>query len=375
MNLTLLNYIFKDLLGQRKKKAKSLEVHLQAAMDWLCMAQDAQNDGGVSIRYSLIKGWMSSYPETTGYIIPTFFNYSSITGKSEYFQRAVIMAEWLLSIQKQDGSFHGGPVGSGYDSFVFDTGQIIFGLIAAYKSTKQSKYLESALKAGIWLVTVQESEGMWKKYTFHSTPHTYYSRVAWAIAELGVCVNDNMFYRAASKNIDWALTKQRNNGWFDTTGFTEKTHITPYTHTIAYTIEGILETGACLGRRDYIEATRRSADALCHVISQNSFCHGGYDSNWQSDKKYSCLTGNAQIALVLLRLYDIYAEKKYLDIAYFLNRFLCEMQEIDKNSPVRGAVSGSYPIWGRYERFAFPNWSTKFFVDSLILEKKIIGIQ
>ena len=50
------------------------EVAAQEALEWLCRAQDhsASTDGGVARSYSLLTGWASSYPETTGYIIPTF---------------------------------------------------------------------------------------------------------------------------------------------------------------------------------------------------------------------------------------------------------------------------------------------------------------
>ena len=34
----------------------------------------------------------------------------------------------------------------------------------------------------------------------------------------------------------------------------------------------------------------------------------------------------------------------------------------------QGAIPGSFPLWGKYEPFAFPNWATKYFADSLMLE-------
>src|SRR5262245_34594310 len=42
-------------------------------LNWLARAQDnsATNDGGVARHYSLVSGWGPSYPESTGYIIPT----------------------------------------------------------------------------------------------------------------------------------------------------------------------------------------------------------------------------------------------------------------------------------------------------------------
>src|SRR5262245_55028496 len=45
--------------------------HLVAALHWLGRAQDASSDGGFCGRYRLDRGWTSSYPETTGYIVPT----------------------------------------------------------------------------------------------------------------------------------------------------------------------------------------------------------------------------------------------------------------------------------------------------------------
>jgi hypothetical protein len=48
-----------------------IEAIVAACTDWLCVAQDRSlsNDGGVARDFSLLKGWSTSYPETTGYII------------------------------------------------------------------------------------------------------------------------------------------------------------------------------------------------------------------------------------------------------------------------------------------------------------------
>src|SRR6185312_12667928 len=50
---------------------------LQAAAEWLARAQDATGCDGVSACYDAAKRtWTGAYPETTGYIIPTFFRYA-----------------------------------------------------------------------------------------------------------------------------------------------------------------------------------------------------------------------------------------------------------------------------------------------------------
>lgn len=337
-------------------------------MRWLCRAQDAYSPGGVSIDYSLVRGWRPGYPETTGYIIPTFTRYAAVSGNSEFADRAIRMADWELSIQRNDGSFEGGPAGSDLGSFVFDTGQILFGLVEAHRVTKREAYLQAAVRAADWLVGVQDPKGMWKRYTYNGIPHAYYTRVAWALAELGIYADNRGYREAACRNVDWALSQQLSNGWFDSAGFTEIGHRVPFTHTIAYTIEGILEAGAALGRKDYVDAAARSADALLRICEGGMF-RGRYDRNWGSSDRYSCLTGNAQISAIFLRLFEIGRDSRYLSTARAVNRFSCLCQLTDGAPQTSGAISGSYPIWGGYRRFAFPNWAAKFFADALMLEK------
>ena len=53
---------------------------IKAAIAWLCRAQDMSisQDGGVAYRYTYIDGWLDSYPETTGYIVPTILKYAKL---------------------------------------------------------------------------------------------------------------------------------------------------------------------------------------------------------------------------------------------------------------------------------------------------------
>jgi len=352
----------------RRRTPEHLDRHLEAAMHWLCRAQDAFAPGGVSIDYSLARGWRPGYPETTGYIIPTFIRYAAISGHREYVDRAIRMADWELSIQREDGSFEGGSVGSNLGPFVFDTGQVLFGLLEAHRNTQDPRYLRGARKAADWLLAVQDAQGMWRRYTYNGIPHAYYTRVAWGLAELGRYTEIRAYQDAACRNVEWALAQQGDNGWFGSAGFTEAGHTAPFTHTIAYTIEGILETGLCLGRESYVDAAARSADALIRICEGGMF-RGRYDRDWNSRDRYSCLTGNAQIAAILFRLYQARGAAEYLPIAQAINRATCRCQLTTGAPQTAGAISGSYPIWGGYRRYAFPNWAAKFFADALILER------
>jgi len=361
------------LISQFKKKNSkhSANIHIEAGIKWLSRAQDATPDGGVSIRFSLLRGWESSYPETTGYIIPTFLQYSKITGDESYRERALRMAEWELSIQQDDGSFIGGPLHSGVGKLVFDTGQIIFGLLEAYQCTNDERFIKAAKSAGDWLLNVQDEDGSWRTFTYHAIPHTYHSRVAWPLAKLYKVTEETKYLDGAKKNIEWVLSNQAGNGWFRNAGFTVENSKDPYTHTIAYTIRGVLEAGMLLEEQRYIDAARRSANEILRIIDPEGFFWGKYDSSWKSNNKFSCLTGNAQTSIILLKLYKVTNDLKYFEGACILNKYLRARQDVTtKNENIRGAIAGSWPIWGEYERLSYPNWATKFFVDAMILEKQ-----
>lgn len=368
--LLLFRVILNEFSNNHSQRSSTISDHILAGMDWLSTAQDATGNNGVSLRYSLIYGWAPSYPETTGYIIPTFLNYYLATGLEEYKWRAIRMADWELSIQNNDGSFNGGPLGSGLGGFAFDTGQVVFGLLDVYRITKDENYLDGAIKAADWLVRVQDTDGSWKKNAYNGIPHSYYSRVAWALAEIGSALDDKRYKTAAMGNIEWVLKNQHDNGWFDNAAFTLRTRAHPFTHTIAYTIRGVFETGLCLKEDKYIRAAFKSAESLLNIMEPGGFFRATYGPDWQNGAPSSCLTGNAQISIIFLRLFNLTGESKYLKAAKLLNRYLMARQDIhSKDKRIRGALAGSYPVWGNYQKLAFPNWATKFLVDALMSEE------
>lgn len=95
---------------------------LTRAMEWLCRAQDVTGCGGVSEGWSFRRGWGAAYPETTGYIVETFYDYAQFSGDETYRDRARRMADWLCSVQMSSGAFQGGPIDVKPRPVVFNTG-------------------------------------------------------------------------------------------------------------------------------------------------------------------------------------------------------------------------------------------------------------
>lgn len=354
-------------------KADSNREHLETAMTWLCAAQDAAEEGGVSALYDLRSGtWGPPYPETTGYIIPTFFDYAARRGLENYRERAIHMADWLLTLQLENGAFPIGPLWLDWERtpIVFDTGQILHGLMRTFNETGSQKYLESACRAGDWLAEIQAPNGNWEKHVSLGYVHTFNVRSAWGLLRLYSSSQVPRHLAAATANLDWALTQQDPNGWFHNAGF--QPEVAPLTHTIAYTIEGLLESGIQLADQRYIDAARLAADALRKKQLEEGFLRGRYGPGWNSSLNWSCLTGTAQMALVWLRLYQTYQDEKDLNAALAANQYVKRRQLLRSPLPgVKGGIAGSYPIYCEYEPYRNLNWAVKFFADSLMLTEQL----
>ena len=358
--------ILKDSLNI-KNRIYDNDKHIKAAVNWLLAAQRANNDCGVAALYSLYNGWHASYSETTGYIIPTMFNYYHKTKDANIKKSAISMAEWELKKQMPNGAFPGAETGKNEFPIVFNTGQVIFGIARAFHETKDVKYKKSAIRAADWLVKAQNKDGFWDKFDYLNQTHVYNTRTAWALLKAYDATKKDAYLKAAAKNIDWALTQQLNNGWFMKSAFHEKQE--PLLHTIAYTIQGILEVGRYLKNQKYINSAKKAADVLLELQRKYGSLAGSFDENWKSSVSWSCLTGDSQMSIIWLRFYSLTKNKRYLNAAKKINNYAKSTQDIKSgNKGIKGGIKGSYPVYGWYAPFCYTNWAAKFFIDALMLE-------
>lgn len=368
----------RDLVA-RREPAGAPELHLDSTMQWLCRAQDATPDDGVSRSYALRymrahgqSGWLPSYPETTGYIIPTLLAYASLTGRHEYRDRAIRMARWESGIQMESGAVQGGVVGFPPTPAIFNTGQVLFGWAAAYRETQNDAFRQSAVRGADFLVAAMDPDGAWRRHGSRyarAGVNLYDARTAWGLLEAYSITSDPAHRDAVVRNLDFVLTKQRPNGWFEDCCLDDNAR--PLLHTIAYTMEGLLEAGVLLGSEPFTDAARRAADALLALQRPDGSLSGRFDSDWNEAATWSCLTGDAQTSIVWLRLHAITGDERYLRAAERMNRYLSTTQDLDASDPgIRGGIKGSHPIWGEYGAYEYLNWAAKFFADALMLELK-----
>jgi hypothetical protein len=331
--------------------------HLYLAGEWLLNAQKKWG-GGYAHSFSLIRGWLPAYPETTGYIIPTMLQLGEVLGEQKFSDSAKQAGNWLLSIQNQDGSFSDL---SGRKQ-VFDTAQVAYGFLALIKEDNQ-QYSDSMAGALNWLINAQEPDGSWIRFAYNNKPHTYYSRVGAILVKAGDFLNNQRIRDAGRKNIDWVLCNQLENGFFEHMSFANEQ---PYLHTIIYTLEGLLESYSILNDRRVLDKAILTANKLVEISKRDSILRSQYGRNWEIANDEKCITGLAQWTLVCFELNKLTKKEEYLMEAGKNLQYLRPKQLLCADLNLNGALPGSVPIWGKYGRFTFLNWGVKYFIDALL---------
>lgn len=354
-------------------EASHTERHLAAAVDWLCRAQDATPDDGVAQTYFIRKQrWAASYPETTGYIIPTLYRYADVVGDDQFQERARRMAHWESDIQCPDGGVVAGALGDSSVPTVFNTGQVLFGWVRAAELEDDARFYESAARAADWLCRAQDDDGCWRRFGSPMTNeavNSYNTRTAWALCRAHELLGEQRYLDAAIANCDWAMTQQHTNGWLASNCLLDERQ--PFVHTIAYAMRGFLEVGSYGNRAEFIDAAARIGDALAARLPRSGFLPGRFDARWQPTVRWSCLTGNAQIAINWGRLYQITGDSRYRDALVRINGFTRRTQRLEGEPHEAGAIKGSFPVSGGYHPWQYPNWAAKFFADALMMEIEV----
>lgn len=343
---------------------------LPELLGWLGRAQDHSRsaDGGVARDFSLMHGWATSYPETTGYIVVTLLDYAERTGEKVFRDRARRMLDWLVGIQLPEGGFMGGKIDSEpVLPVTFNTGQILLGLAAGERVF--GGYRESMRRAADWMVQTQDADGCWRRFpTPFARPgvKAYETHAAWGLIEAARIDPGRGYADAANANVCWALSSVAPNGWIDNCCLGN--NVQPLTHTIGYALRGILETYRFNRDPQMLEVARRTADGIISALAADGFLAGQLRSDWSAASDWVCLTGAAQIAYCWLMLFEDTGDKRYADAASRANAFLRRTVRIGGAPEVRGGVKGSLPVSGPYCRYQYPSWAAKFLADSLMLE-------
>lgn len=283
---------------------------------------NSQQGGGILEYGKSVK----SYPEVTGYYIPTLLNW----GKRD---RAIGYARWLLTVQNYDGSWSD-PYGK--SPYTFDTGQILKGLMAVLPMYPE---VASSIRRGCdWLLTQITSTGRMV------TP----DKSAWGLP------NGNM----VSENIHlYALEPLRSAGkhfneprYLDAVDLVlshylalpDLTDFNTLSHFHAYVLEALVDLG-------YPELAITAMLKIEKIQRPDGSVPAYPDVDWV------CSTGLAQYAVIWYKLGVCEPAQKAFN-------FLCRLQ----NSS--GGFYGSYGCGADYFPDKEISWTVKYFLDAFWLK-------
>ena len=368
------------LFGRLKPVSGQTRERIEAAAGWLMRAQDATPDDGVAYGYfpcDTEPGWLPSYPETTGYIVPSLLTYARRFGRPDVRDRAMRMARWELDIQMSNGACQGGRVCPPEEQTpaAFNTGMMLDGYLAAYEESGEQALLEAAHRAADYLLGDLDEHGQFRTPSSFVRPgesKTYCCLCAWPIFRFGQLIGDERYMEAAIRVIEGAIRLQQPNGWFASNDLDLPR--APLLHTIGYTLQGILEVGILAKRTDFIESARRGTDPILAMCT-SGYLPGRIRHDWLPVAFSSCLTGSAQVAIVAYRLQESLGEREYGEFADTVVDYLKALQSIRSTVPeIDGGLAGSFPLFGGYMTAGYPNWATKYFLDALMFQDQLTAI-
>ncbi len=344
--------------------ASTRRAFVDRALLWL--ARSERKTGGSAAFAAPLLGWSKAYPETTGYICSTLVeavNRLQTTAPMELAQR---FGHWLVSIQEPDGCWRGGkyPYATNAGPSVFNTGQILFGLVALARVDAAGPWNAAAAKAATWLANGVSADGEWAGGHYRGHQPAYYTHVAWPMLEYWAVTDEERVRTAAERVLARTAKALQPNGAIEGWSFTPNEPA--FTHTIAYTLQGFLESARLTGASEWrdvalpgLERLRRAAE-LAH-----GRLPGAFSADWQANKTYECVTGSAQISSCFLLAFNADSDIRWVNAAAKLvDRVINAQADIWSLAP-SGGIPGSSPLHGDYMRFRYPNWAAKFGIDAV----------
>lgn len=193
--------------------------------------------------------------------------------------------------------------------------------------------------------------------------------MSWGLFEAARLEPTSGYAEAALRNVRWALSWQKENGWFDRCCLEDP--VSPLTHTLGYVLRGVIEAHRFTQDAELLLAARKTADGLLKALRSDGYLPGRLSSEWQAAVDWVCLTGTVQIAYCWLYLFQNTGVELYRDAAFAANSYVRRTMRCDGPAEQRGGIKGSFPVLGDYGRFEYLNWACKFFVDANFFEQDL----
>lgn len=305
-----------DYLGIYKKAVK-----------WI---RDNSVDGHAIICNS---GKKKGYPEVTGYYIPTLIRWG-------YRELAVNYASWLLEIQKEDGSWYDTDDSAPY---IFDTAQILKGLIAVRTIYHDLGKLDSAIIKGVdWVFSCMTASG--QLVTPDKECWGENENVCSELIHL-YCLSPLIDAGKIYNRVDYIEKADKILAYYKENHRDKIVNFSLLSHFYAYVVEAMVDLGE-------IDLAKEAMSNISSFQKESGAVPAYNNVDWV------CSTGLFQLALIWFRLGEIDKGNAAFDYA-------CKLQN------ETGGWYGSYISEenAEEENTYFPteeiSWANKYFLDAL----------
>ena len=228
--------------------------------------------------------------------------------------------------------------------WTFDNAMILHGLANLYLILKEEKYYDACLKLGNWLLKMQKQDGSffsfydadeetehhdWKE--FHGDDGCLHIKNTLGLLKLAEISNDEKYYSAARKVCDWGEQLQDDDGIFWANP--KKKYV--FMHAHCYATEGYLYAYYILKNQKYLTVALVSGDALIKLQNKDGSLYRIHKNRFSIKSRikeiilpWKTVDATAQAVRIWLILYSITDNKKFFRAAQKGINFLESMQEL-----------------------------------------------
>jgi prenyltransferase beta subunit len=359
------------------RKMTNTEKALNNAILWLSTAPIRAVDAKTVVYGAFLHGvngktgkTLGVYTEITGYATSLFTFLNQKKGEPHFLEVAKNAADFLIRVQTDEGAYPDWPDPQNkmmpLRLYSFDTAMCVVGMARLAKLTKEQRYVNSALVAGHWLLSMQREDG-----SFHAMavrrekipdPGPFgdgsciHAKNAMALLELYGITGEDKFKEAAIRVCDYTTKLQAADGAFWNMPY--KQYV--FTHAHCYASEGLLYAGHALGEKKFMHAAQRGIEWLAR--NQQS------DGGWRA--RYKVAAWSRQ------KLSDLLKRPKHCDAAAQAAR-LFRLMGTEYETPYQAAVcfllqcqtpEGGFFYWKcrlGYSSVLY-TWCTQFAVQALL---------
>jgi hypothetical protein len=229
------------------------------------------------------------YTEATGYAISLFHFLARTRDDAPLLAMAKEAAEFLMRIQAGGAAYPQPSNGAAAPArlYAFDNAVCIVGMARLLRATGDERYLRSALVAGEWLLGMQRPDGSFSAMALRGgrmeDPGAFFgdgsciqAKIAIAFLELHAMTGREQFREAASRVCRYTLSLQDTDGAF----WSRPDRREVFTHAHCYACEGLLFAGHGLGESRYTTAAGRGIQWLADAQGSDGAWLASYKTAW-----------------------------------------------------------------------------------------------